>query len=113
MSASLCSLPIRAQHSPHTSSRVPAVTSQLRVCLCFTNLWDPERRVDGQAWAEACEGLDVGGGGQRPSALSVDGEGQRFEVLGVDMPVLSSHRLQEVLAGDNLWVQKHKLALVR
>lgn len=81
-------------------------TARRHLRLCRTHLWDPQSGVDGQARAKAREGLDVGGGGQRPPALSVDGKGQRFEVLGVDMPVLSSHRLQEVLAGDNLWVQK-------
>lgn len=58
--------------------------------------------VDGEAGAEACQGLEVGGVGQRPPALREHGEGQRLEVLPVDVALSAVHRLQQVLAGNDL-----------
>lgn len=108
MSASLCSLLIREQDC------APAATTPSAGCwlwsadwkLTHAYLWDPHRSVDGQAWAKPGQGLDVCSGGQWPSALSVDRKGQRFEVLGIDVALVSSHRLQQVLAWDNLFGKK-------
>lgn len=108
MWASLCSLLIRDQDC------APAATTPSAGCwlwlanwkLTHAYLWDPHRSVDGQAWAKARQGLDICSGGQWPSALSVDRKGQRFEVLGIDVALVSSHRLQEVLAWDNLFRKK-------
>lgn len=61
-----------------------------------------ERHVDGEAGAEARESLEVGGVGQRAAALGEHGEGQRFEVLAVDVSLPAVHRLQQILAGDDL-----------
>lgn len=65
-------------------------------------LWILERHVDGETRPEAREGLEVGGVGQRAAALGEHGEGQRFEVLAVDVALPAVHRLQQVLAGDDL-----------
>lgn len=66
------------------------------------HLWVLERCIDGEAWTEACQCLEVGGVGQRPAALSVHGESQRFEVLAVNVPLPTVHRLQQILTGNNL-----------
>lgn len=67
------------------------------------HLWVLERRVDGETRTEARECLEVGGIGQRPAALSVYGESQRFEVLAVNVALPAVHGLQQVLAGNDLW----------
>ena len=61
-----------------------------------------EGGVDGEPRAEARQRLDVSGGGEGPPALGEDGEGQGLEVLGVDVVLLPSHGLEQVLAGDDL-----------
>lgn len=66
------------------------------------HLWVLERRVDGQTRTEARECLEVGGIGQRPAALSVYGESQRFEVLAVNVALPTVHGLQQILAGNDL-----------
>lgn len=66
------------------------------------HLWVLECHVDGETGAEACQSLEVGGVGQRPTALSEHGEGQRLEVLAVDMTLPAVHWLQQILAGNNL-----------
>lgn len=71
-----------------------------RVGLLY--LWALEGGVQGQARAEARQRLDIGRGGQRSATLGEDGESQRLEVLGVDVPLLATHRLQQVLTWDDL-----------
>lgn len=66
------------------------------------HLWVLERRVDGETRTKARQCLEVGGVGQRPAALSVHGESQRFEVLAVNVPLPTVHRLQQILTGNNL-----------
>lgn len=76
---------------------------------CSIYLWALQCSVDSQAWAKARQWLDVGGDGQWPPALSEDGEGERLEVLGVDVTILSTNWLKQVLAGDNLRGEKRLL----
>lgn len=66
------------------------------------HLWVLERRVDGETGTEARQRLEVGGVGQRPTALSVHGESQRFEVLAVNVPLPTVHGLQQILTGNDL-----------
>lgn len=75
------------------------------------HLWVLERRVDGEAGAEARQRLKVGGVGQRPAALSVHGERQRFEVLAVNVPLPTVHGLQQILAGNDLHTTEQRAAL--
>lgn len=70
-------------------------------------LWALEGGVQGQAGAEARQRLHVGGGGQRSATLGEDGEGQRLEVLGVDVSLLAPHGLQQVLTWDDLNEHTH------
>ena len=63
--------------------------------------------MQGEARAEAGEGLDVGGRGERASALGVDGEGQRLQVLRVLLQLFSVHRLQQVPAWHDLEAHTH------
>lgn len=65
-------------------------------------LWVLERHVDGKTRSKARQGLEVGSVGQRPAALSEYGEGQWLEVLPVDVTLSTVHRLQQILAGNNL-----------
>lgn len=116
MLTSLCSLLIRDQDRAAAANTPPAgcrlrlanwnPPARRHVFLCCIYLWDPQCSVNGQAWAKACKWLDICSGGQRPSALSVDRKGERFEVLGIDVPVISSHRLKKVLAWDNLFIKR-------
>lgn len=68
----------------------------------FSYLGVLERHVDGETRTEARESFEVGGVGQRAAALGEHGEGQRFEVLAVDVALPAVHRLQQILAGDDL-----------
>ena len=61
-----------------------------------------ESHVDGQPGAEPGQGLEVGGAGQGASTLGEDREGQGLEVLGVEVPLAAAHRLQQVLAWNDL-----------
>lgn len=69
---------------------------------CVVYLCAPQCHVDGQAWAEARQSLDVGVAGEGPSALGEHREGQGLEVLTVQMALLNAHRLQQVLTGNDL-----------
>lgn len=40
------------------------------------------------------------------------GEGQRLEVLGVEVPLFTPHRLEQVLTGDNLKHEVHSCKTV-
>lgn len=71
-----------------------------------------ERHVNSKTWSKARQSLEVGGVGQRPTTLSEHGEGQRFEVLAVDVTLPTVHRLQQILAGDDLTRTKQQLYLV-
>lgn len=79
----------------HTSFRCTTrnTSSYLRVLKCH---------VDGEPRAEARQSLEVGGVGQRPTTLSEHGEGQRLEVLAVDVTFPTVNRLQQILAGNDL-----------
>lgn len=61
-----------------------------------------ESHVNGETGAKACQSLEVGGVGQRPATLSEHGEGQRLEVLAVEVALAAAHWLQQILAGNNL-----------
>lgn len=83
----------------------------MRLARCvfrFSYLGILERHVDGETGAKARESLEVGGVGQRAAALGEHGEGQRFEVLAVDVTLAAVHRLQQILAGDDLAEAKNK-----
>lgn len=56
-------------------------------------LWTLEGSVECQARPEACQCFDVGGGRQWSSALGEDGERQRFQMLGIDVPLVILHWL--------------------
>lgn len=71
-----------------------------------------ERHVNSKTWSKSRQSLEVGGVGQRPTTLSEHGEGQRFEVLAVDVTLPTVHRLQQILAGDDLTRTKQQLYLV-
>lgn len=75
-------------------------------------LWILECHVNSKTWSKACQSLEVGGVGQRPTTLSEHGEGQRFEMLAVDVTLPTVHRLQQILAGDDLTRTKQQLYLV-
>lgn len=70
-----------------------------------THIWVPEGSVEGEARAETRQWFHIGGGWEGSSALGEHGEGQRLEVLGVEVPFFTLHRLEQVLTGDNLRTQ--------
>lgn len=80
--------------SPHTSFRYAEKNA------CY--LWVLECHVNGETRAKTRQSLEVGGVGQRPTTLSEHREGQRLEVLAVEVTFPTVHRLQQILAGNNL-----------
>ena len=67
-----------------------------------------ECHVNGKTGAEACQSLEVGGVGQRPTTLSEHGEGQGLEVLAVEVALPAVYRLQQILARNNLTRKRKK-----
>lgn len=64
-------------------------------------IWTPEYRIDCGDWSKACQGLDVCLLGEQAPALGVTGEGQRAQMLQVQM-ALPTGWLEKVLAGHHL-----------
>lgn len=100
--------------SIHYMPKRISTLSNLFLCVCFTAsqlVWTTRTgsylrvlqcHVNGKTRAEACQSLEVSGVGQRPTTLGEYGEGQRFEVLAVDVTLAAVHRLQQILTGNNL-----------
>lgn len=57
-------------------------------------LWVLECHVNGKTRAKARQSLEVGGVGQRPTTLCEHGEGQRLEVLAVEVALPAVNWLQ-------------------
>lgn len=66
------------------------------------HLWVLERHVDGESRSKSSQGLEVRGAGQGPATVRVHREGQRFQVLAVDVTLAAVHRLQQVLTRNDL-----------
>lgn len=66
------------------------------------HLWVLEGHVNGETGAEARQSLEVGGVGQRSTTLGEHGEGQRLEVLPIEVALSAVDWLQQILTGNNL-----------
>lgn len=86
----------------HNNTRSDSLTRHHSIFSSHSYLRALQSHVDGETGAEARQSLEVGGVGQRPPTLSEHGEGQRLEVLAVEVALPAAHRLQEILAGNNL-----------
>lgn len=64
-------------------------------------LWTLKYRIDSGHWSKASQGLDVCVLGQQTSALGVTGEGQRAQMLQVQM-ALPAGWLEKVLTWHHL-----------
>lgn len=71
-------------------------------------LWVLECHVNGKTRTKARQSLEIGGVGKRPTTLSEHRESQRLEVLTVDVAPCAVHRLEQILAGNNLTQKEEK-----